>query len=49
MLRGTRNCADFGPVWHRCLMMVLVLGLMCMGAVGIAMGAAARQQTFPSP
>ena len=49
MLRGTRNFADEAPVWHRCLMMVLVVCLICMGSVGIAMGATARQQTFPSP
>ena len=49
MFRGTRNFADFAPVWHRCLMMVLVVCLMSMGAVGIAIGAATRQQSFPSP
>jgi len=30
-------------------MMLLVVGLMCMGSVGIAIGADARQQSFPSP
>jgi hypothetical protein len=49
MCRGTRNFADFAPVWRRCLMMVLVLCLMSMGSVGIASGAATRQQRFPSP
>jgi len=49
MLRGTRNFANFAPVWRRRFVMVLVTGLMFMSAVGIAIGAAARQQTFPSP
>ena len=49
MCRGTRNFADFAPVWRRRLMMVLVICLMLMGSVGIAIGAAARQQSFPSP
>ena len=49
MFRGTRNFADFAPVWRRCLMMVLVVCLMSMGSVGIAMGAPTRQQSFPSP
>src|SRR5262245_43083014 len=49
MLRGTRNFADFAPVWRRRLMTVLVLYLMLLGSVGIAIGAAARQQSFPSP
>jgi len=29
--------------------MLLVLFLLCMGAVGVAMGAAARQKSFPAP
>jgi hypothetical protein len=49
MRRGPRNFADFAPVWRRRLMMVLVLCLMSTGSVSIALGAAARQQSFPSP
>ena len=49
MFRGTLNFADFAPVWRQRLMMVLVIYLMSMGSVGIAMGAAARQKSFPSP
>ena len=49
MLRGTRNFADFAPVRCRRLMIVLVLCLVFMGSVGIAIGAAVRQQSFPSP
>jgi hypothetical protein len=49
MLRGTKNVADFAPVWRWRFVMVLVLCLMGMNAVGIAIGAAARQQTFASP
>jgi hypothetical protein len=44
----TRNFADFAPVMCRRLMMVLVVGLLGLGEVGMAMGAAARQQSFPS-
>ena len=49
MFRGIRNFADFAPVWRRRFVMVLVIYLMFMSAVGIAIGAAAKQQTFPSP
>jgi Protein of unknown function (DUF2950) len=49
VVRGTRNFADFAPRWRRCLMVVFVICLMSMGAVGIVIGAAARQKTFPSP
>src|SRR5262247_153566 len=49
MFQGTKNFADFAPVWRRRFVMVLVIGLMCMSAVGIAIGAVAKQQTFPSP
>ena len=49
MLRGIRNFAAFAPVWRRHFVMGLVIGLMFMSAVGIAIGAAARQQTFSSP
>ena len=49
MFRGTRNFADLAPVWCRRLRMVLVIDLLLLGSVGIALGAAARQQSFPSP
>ena len=49
MFRGTRNFADLALVWRRRLMTVLVLCLVLMGSVGIAIGDAARQQSFPSP
>jgi len=49
MCRGTRNFVDFAPVWRRRLKMALVMCLMFMGPVGTAIGAAARQQSFPSP
>jgi Protein of unknown function (DUF2950) len=49
MFRGTRNFADLAPVWRRRLMMVLVIDLLLLGSVGIAIGAAVRQQSFPSP
>ena len=49
MFRDTRDFADCAPVWRQRLMMVLVLCLMSMGAVGMAMGATAEQQSFPSP
>src|SRR5215813_5356483 len=49
MFRGIRNFTDFAPVRCRRLMMVLVLCLVFMGSVGIALGAAVRQQSFPSP
>jgi hypothetical protein len=49
MLRGSRNFANCAPVWRRRLMMVVVLCLMSMGSVGMAIGATARQQSFPSP
>ena len=49
MFRGSRNFANFVPAWRQCLMIVLVIGLLSMGSVGIAMGAAARQKSFPSP
>lgn len=49
MLRGTRDFADFAPAWHRRFVMVLVICFMVMSAVGIAIGAAAKQQTFSSP
>jgi Protein of unknown function (DUF2950) len=49
MLRCTRKLADCAPVWYRRLTMMLVLCLLSMGAVGVAMGAAARQKSFPTP
>ena len=49
MLRCTRNVTDCAPVWYRRLTMMLVLCLLSMGAVGVAMGAAARQKSFPTP
>jgi hypothetical protein len=49
MFRGIKIFADFAPVWRRRFVMVLVIGLMFMSAVGIAIGAAAKQQTFASP
>src|SRR5215813_14955846 len=49
MLQGTKIFADCAPVWHRRFVLVLVIGLLCMSAGGMAMGAAAKQQTFPSP
>jgi hypothetical protein len=49
MWRCTRNLTDCAPIWYRRLTMLLVLCLLSMGAVGVAMGAAARQQSFPTP
>src|SRR5262249_43382320 len=49
MFRGTKNFADFAPVWRWRLMIVFILCLMLLDSVGIAMGAAIRQQSFPSP
>ena len=49
MCRGTRNFADLAPVRRLRLMMVLVVCLMLMGLAGVAIGAVARQQSFPSP
>jgi hypothetical protein len=49
MFRGTRNVTDFALIWHLRLMMICVICLMSMGSVGIAMGAAATQKSFPSP
>src|SRR5499426_32739 len=49
MFQGIKNFADFAPVWRRRFVLVLVIGLLCRSAGGIAIGAAAKQQTFPSP
>jgi hypothetical protein len=48
MLRCTSNVTDGTPVRWR-LTMILVLCLLSMGAVGVAMGATARQKSFPTP
>src|SRR5262247_1446955 len=48
MWRCTSNVADGTPVRRR-LTMILVLCLLSMGAVGVAMGATARQKSFPTP
>jgi hypothetical protein len=48
MLRCTGNVANRAPIWCRRLTMLLVLCLLSMGAVGVAMGAAARQKSFPT-
>jgi Protein of unknown function (DUF2950) len=49
MLRCTSNVANRAPIWRRRLTLLLVLCLLSMGAVGVAMGAAARQKSFPTP
>src|SRR5688500_11149551 len=49
MVRGILHFADFTLVWRQRLMMVFVIYLMSMVSVGIAMGAAATQKSFPSP
>src|SRR4030095_12244181 len=49
MLRCTSNVTDCAPVWRRRLTMMLVLWLLSMGAVGVTMGAAARQKSFSTP
>jgi len=49
MLRCTRNLTDCALIWYRRLTMMLVLCLLSMAAVGVAMGAAARQKSFPTP
>jgi hypothetical protein len=49
MLRCTRNVTNCAPVWYRRLTMLLVLSLLSMGAVGVALGAAVRQLSFPTP
>src|SRR5215813_13739460 len=48
MLRCTSNGTDGIPVRWR-LTMILVLCLLSMGAVRVAMGATARQKSFPTP
>ena len=47
MWQCTRNLANCVPV--RRLTMLLVLCLLSMGAAGVAIGAAARQKSFPAP
>src|SRR5262249_27508468 len=49
MLRCTGKLTGCTPVWYWRLTMMLVLCLLTMGVVGVAMGAAARQQSFPTP
>ena len=49
MLQCTSNVTDCAPIWRWRLAMMLVLCLLSMGAVGVAMGAAARQKSFPTP
>ena len=49
MWQCTRNLTDCAPVWRWRLAMMLVLWLLSMGAVRVAMGAAARQKSFPAP
>jgi hypothetical protein len=49
MFRGTSNVVDFAPVWRQRLLMALVLCLLSMGVGGMAMGAAAKQTSFPAP
>jgi len=49
MFRGTRNFADFTLLWRQRLMIVFIIYLMFIVSVGIAMGAAATQKSFPSP
>lgn len=47
MWRWTRNMTDCAPAWR--LTMLLVLGLLSIGAVCVAMGTAVRQKSFPTP
>lgn len=49
MFQGIRNFSNFALVWRQRLLMVLVICLMSLGSAGIAMGAVAEQQSFPSP
>ena len=49
MLRCTRNVTDCATAWRWRLTMLLVLYLLSMGAVGVALGAAVKQQSFPIP
>ena len=49
MWQCTRNLTDCAPVWRQRLTMMLVLCLLSMGAVRVAMGAAARQKSFSAP
>ena len=49
MWQCTRNLTDCAPVWRWRLAMMLVLCLLSMGAVRVAVGAAARQKSFPTP
>jgi hypothetical protein len=49
MWRCTRNLTDCTLVWRWRLTMLLVLCLLSMGAGSVAMGAVARQKSFPTP
>jgi hypothetical protein len=49
MLRYTRNLTDCAPIWRWRLTLMLVLYLLSMGAVGVAISAAARQKSFLTP
>src|SRR5262245_42661241 len=49
MWRCTNNVTDCTPVWRWHLTLLLVLCLLSMGAVGVALGAAARPKSFPTP
>jgi hypothetical protein len=49
MLQYTSNCAGLAPARHQCLMVMLVVCLTAIGSVGVASGAATRQQSFPAP
>jgi len=49
MIRGSRHVADNAPVGCQLLLVVLIGCLMSIGSVGMAIGADARQTSFPSP
>jgi Protein of unknown function (DUF2950) len=49
MIRYSRNLTNYALSWHRCLTLMFALCLLSMAAVGVAMGAAARQKSFPTP
>jgi hypothetical protein len=49
MLRCTSNVTDYTPARSRHLTVLLVLSLLSMGAAGVALGAAVRQKSFPTP
>jgi hypothetical protein len=49
MWRCTSNVTDCTPARSRHLTVLLVLSLLSMGAAGVALGAAVRQKSFPTP